>query len=493
MVHYSLFIFPTYQYVSVKYPNPVVRFLSVFAFIAALASCQKVNLATELGGDLIPVVDNVNTFDTFLTVQTFNYPFAISQDSSRSVSSDIHYLGAVTNDPLFGQTKASLFMQLLPTTLKKPFAFSNPNDIIALDSVVLVLSHRNFWGDTTQQQQVQVYELGRNNDFRSDSAYQINTSNLTYSTVLSGVKTFLPLNLNDSLSLFRERAASQLRIRLDNNFGDRLLRFDSTAVYGTDSAFNANFKGFALVPGNSGNGLAGFSLTDTNTKLAVYYRYTKSGAADTAVTYFRFSANAANANYIQRNYSGSEFAQVAGDQVADPLVYIQNAPGTYARVVVPGLAGLSNSVVHRAELQVQQVRDPFASVLTSPTYLYLDAFDVASNVYRTIPVDVTLGQGNVLNFAAFGSIGRAATDPAGATIRSWGFDVSRYVQRVVNKTLPAYEFRLYSPFITRTNFGPSTSVNSFQVNPSFAAGRVRVGGGNHPSQPMRMRVVYSRL
>ncbi|OLY92536.1 hypothetical protein BUE76_12035 [Cnuella takakiae] len=467
--------------------------MSVFALVAALASCQKVNLATELGGDLIPAVDNINTFDTFLTVQTYNYPFAATQDSSRSVSTDIHYVGSVSNDPLFGQTKATLFLQLLPTTLKKPFGFSSPNDIIALDSVVLVLSHRNYWGDTTQQQQVQVFELGRNTDFRSDSAYQINSNNFTYSNALSGVKTFLPLNLNDSLTLFREKAANQLRIRLDNSFGDRLLRFDSTTVYGTDSAFNANFKGFAVVPGTTGSGLAGFSLSDTNTKLAVYYRYTKSGAADTAVTYFRFGTNAANANYIQRNYGGSELAQVSGDQVADPLVYIQNAPGTYTRVVVPGLAGLANSVVHRAELQVEQVPDPLSGKYTSPTYLYLDAFDAAANVYRTIPFDVTIGSSNVLNFANFGSIGFAGTDPAGSTIRKWGFDLSRYVQHVVNKTLPAYEFRLYSPFITRTNYSNTTTVSSFQVNPTYAAGRVRVGGGNHPTQPMRLRVIYSRL
>lgn len=31
-------------------------------------SCTKINEATELGDDLIPAVDNVNTFDTTLTV-----------------------------------------------------------------------------------------------------------------------------------------------------------------------------------------------------------------------------------------------------------------------------------------------------------------------------------------------------------------------------------------------------------------------------------------
>lgn len=474
--------------------------MSLFSVaLVVLASCQKVNVATELGGDLIPAVDNVTTFDTILSVQSFNFPFT-TEDSSRSTGSNLQWLGRIASDPLFGTTQANMFFQLQPTTAKLPFAFTKADSLIGLDSVVLVLSYQGAYGDTNQAQQVQVFEMDQRNDFRGDTSYMIRENNFTWSNALSAVKTFTPNQLNDPFTGYREQAVNQLRIRLNDAFGNRLLRYDSTNAYLNDSAFNTYFKGFALVASGNGNGLVGINLNDTNTKLAFYYRYTKMGRADTAVTNFRFkpgnvvTAGGASANHIQRDYTGSELARVAGDQTADPLVYIQNAPGTYARVLVPALAGLTNRVVHRAELRVSQVPDlPLSNLLTPPSYLYLDAYDATERVYRTIPFDVTVGAGNQLNIAAFGMIATRAVSPAGTPIAQWRFNLTRYVQHVANRTAPAYEFRLYSPYLTRTNLSTSTTVTSLQANPVYGSGRVRVGGGSHPTQPMQLYVVYSKL
>lgn len=451
-------------------------------------------MATELGSDLIPAVDNVTTFDTTLEVQAFNYPFT-TQDSSLSLSSSIQFLGSINNDPLFGTSTAAMFLQLKPGSFPTPFSFTSRDSLIALDSAVLVLGYRSLYGDSTRPQQVQVFEMNQADQFRYDSIYQINTNNFTYSNAISGVKTFLPSDLNDSVSLFREAAVNQLRIRLNDNFGNRLLGYDSTNAYRSDSAFNTYFKGFAVVPTNNsnGNGLVGFSLADTNTKVALYYRYTKMGKPDTAVAYFRFTSRSASANYVQRNYAGSEFATLAGDENADPLVYLQNTPGTFAKLRIPGLASLSNRVVHRAELIVQQVTDPQAGIFTAPGFVYLDAYDTDAKVYRTIPFDVSVGTNGQVNAATFGMPALKTTDPAGNAISQWRFNLSRYIQHVANKTVPAYEFRLYSPYVARTNIGTSTTVQTIAINSNYAAGRVRVGGGHHPTQPMRLRIVYSKL
>lgn len=473
----------------------MVRSLSVCLLsIVLLISCRKVNEATELGGDLIPAVDNVNTFDTTLEILSYNFPFT-TEDSSRSSSSELQFVGKINNDLLFGRTTATLFLQLKPERLLRPFAFTSRDSLIGLDSAVMVLSYRTVYGDSTANQQLQVFEIAQNNKFTVDSFYLIHRNDFTYNNALSGIRTVLPSTLNDPVTLFRERGINQLRIRLNDDFGRRLLNYDSTNAYRSDSAFNTFVKGFAVAPQGNGaaNALIGVSLPDTNTKLAIYYRYVRNGVPDTAVTYFRFTPRSASANYIQREYQGSEFASVAGDNTADQLVYIQNAPGTFARLVVPGLTGLTNRVVHRAELTVQQVPDQQSNIFTTPTYLYLDAFDVQDQVYRTIPFDVILGGNGQLNVGTFGMIARIGADPTGRPIAVWRFDVSRYVQRVANGTNRPFEFRLYSPFITRSNIGLSTSAQTLFVNPNFAVGRVRVGGGNHPTQPMRLRIIYSKI
>jgi hypothetical protein len=125
--------------------------------------------------------------------------------------------------------------------------------------------------------------------------------------------------------------------------------------------------------------------------------------------------------------------------------------------------------------------------------MYLDAYDATANTYRSLPFDVSISATGQVNSAAFGMLPFAATDASGNAVAQWRFNISRYVQHVANKTASPYEFRLYSPFITRTFIGTSTTEQTFQVNTNYAAGRAVVGGGNHPTNPMRVRIIYSKL
>ena len=78
------------------------------SFLLFFFSCTRINEATELGGDLIPPVDNVNTFEANLETQTNN---ALFHDTSRLLLSDAVALGAL-NDPEFGKTEADLYFSL---------------------------------------------------------------------------------------------------------------------------------------------------------------------------------------------------------------------------------------------------------------------------------------------------------------------------------------------------------------------------------------------
>jgi hypothetical protein len=474
--------------------------LICIALLSATFSCKKINESTTLGDDVIPGVDGVTTFDTTLTVEAYNGLFDGITDSIFMGRSDDHILGNISNDPLFGKTNAKLFLELKPSFYKWTFSGIVNPDSLHFDSVVMVLGWRGTYGDTTAMQRVRVYEMDQSNLFKIDSAYQIRQQYFTYSKLL-GTKDFFPYTLNDSVKVLKDTTANQLRIRLNDNFGRRLLiGYDSSNAYSSDSAFKNYVRGFAIEADPSlGNALMTFGLlNEPNTKLAIYYRYTKNGKTDTTVGYFLFTGSSAQHNFIDRNYTGSPLLAAQGGSSPDNYVYIQNSPGSYATLKIPALRNLSNRVVLRAELIMEQVYDISDKTFLNPEVLFLDVYDSSLSGYKTIPYDFDPVNDNLLQF--FGIYGKTQTDDVGNLIRVWKFKLTRYVQNILTKKEPFTQFRLFTHryVIDNIRADPYNNTGSFstppiKLNSNFVFGRVRVGGGNHPTQKMRLRIVYSKI
>lgn len=475
--------------------------LSVSLVLIIVTSCKKLNDPTELGGDVIPGADGVNTFDTSLSVQAFNSIFDQPQDSIYSFASEDHILGNINNDPFFGKSDATIFLQLKPESYPFTFISGVKKDSLYIDSVVMVLGWTGNYGDTTIRQRVNVYEMDQANQFRADSVYLLREKSFTYSNFL-GSKDFYPSELDDSVKSFQDTTTGQLRIRLNSAFGARLLNYDSTNAYKTDSAFNTYVRGFAIEPQiGQGNALMSFAIQDNpKTKLAIYYRYTKGGQDDTTVTYFGFNTNtSAHHNYIHRDFSGSPLAAASATPGEDQLVYLINTPGSYATVKIPGLRTLSNRVINRAELIVEEVYDPSDNLFTPPEGLMLDVYDSSLSGYKFTPFDFApdnTGNGAI----AYGVFGKKTVDASGNPIKQWNFVVTRYVQNVLTKKESVYDFRLVAKkyVIDRVRGSYSTNSGGYtyftsSVNSKNAFGRVRVGGGNHPTQRMRLRIVYTKI
>jgi hypothetical protein len=364
----------------------------------------------------------------------------------------------------------------------------------------MVLSYQGTYGDSTAMQRVRVYEMDQSNVFKFDSAYQIRKQYFTYSNLL-GTKDFFPSALNDSVKAFKDTSVNQLRIRLNDNFGRRLLNYDSTNAYSSDSAFKSYIKGFALESDPSfGNGLVGFALSASlNTKLAIYYRFNKNGRQDTTVDYFRFYGASAHHNFIDRNIAGTPYLAAQGGTTPDNLIYLQNAPGSYATIKIPGLRNLSNRVIHRAELIVEQVYDPSDATFIPPDAMYLDLYDSTISAYKVVPYDY-LPANSTENQTHFGMFGKNELDGSGHSVRIWKFNISRYVQNMLTLKEPLHDFRLLAhnlitekiKFDNATNSGVYLPI-SIPINSTIAIGRARVGGGNHPTQRMRLRLVYSKI
>ena len=150
-----------------------------FLSVAIIFSCTKINESTELGDDLIPAVDNVNTFDTTLELQAAFFPF---EDSSKHLFGENMALGRIT-DPAFGNTTADLYFNLSsPTYGASPFR----DTITAIDSVVLSLSYTTAYGDTTAAAQigVEVSEINLGNNFYDSIFYRYDNPGFTTGTSL---------------------------------------------------------------------------------------------------------------------------------------------------------------------------------------------------------------------------------------------------------------------------------------------------------------------
>ena len=462
----------------------------VIAIVFYTVSCTKIR-TTELGSGLIPAVDNVNVFDTTLEVVTTLYSLP---DSTRMISSADHALG-IMEDPSFGKTTGEVYFQLLPQLFGSyPFG-SSRDSLIGLDSIVLSLRFKGIYGDTNSVQNLKVYEIDQSAPFRDSSlGYFINHPSFSVSDLLAEQNGLLFSTLNDSLMYLKANdtvlTVNELRIKLPNSFGMRLMNLDTT-VYKTDSAFNTHFKGFAIKSDEGSairRALAYFNLADGGTRLSFHYRTTKSAAPDTAVTEF-ILRNRANANLVQRNPTGSPY----GDKLVNGFnnqeeLYLQSSPGSYALVTIPGLQSLSNRVIYKAVLQADRLEGIDDGHFTDPSLLFLDAADSANNRFITVPNSFVFQSQNAPYYydpSAFGGFlyqGR------------YEFELSSYVQGIVTRKEKSFALRLYAPFYTRPVI-PVVGENQIavQINGSVARGRVVISGGAHPTQKMKLYLVYSKL
>ena len=452
-------------------------------------SCTKID-TTELGQGLIPVVDNINTFDTTIDVIVNNFDTVSSECDSMSPA-DLHALGIIENDPYFGKTSANIYVEFKPQTFPTKIA-----DSFHLDSAVLVLHYSHTYGDSTQAQNVQVY--GLTNAFILDSTYTT-CSLLPYDNFnLLGQKLYTPKDLDDSIHAVREDAIDELRIPIDTSFVRGIV---DTAVLKSDSAFKEYLRGFAIVADQAlgGNALSYFDITDVSSRLSVYGR---AGVKDTAVYDFPFTQLSGHSNSIVRERGSSEITNnVFHPAGGNDYAYIQTSPGSYAELTIPGLTGLSNRVIHRAELIAEQVfsLNTVDNYLVAPQLLYLDTKDTSTNgKYIPIPCDFTYFSQQP-NFTTFGGLRKAAVDFQQNPISKYIFNISRYVQTIVTKNSNNAVLRLRAPYnivnstsyIDRCNQG--VSAFNFTVN-NIAEGRVKLYGTNKNSpQHMRLHIVYSVL
>jgi hypothetical protein len=477
----------------VKKFSPAFVLLSICS-IVVFFSCKKINEATDLGGNLIPGVDNVNTFEISLNTVTKNL---LTSDSTKVFYSDHVALGDII-DPEFGHVHANFCVNFgAPSYGSYPF-LPKKDTIHTIDSVVLSLAYAGAYGDTLSNgiQTVNVYEIpftGINTSLRSDTVYRYNDPSSDFTGAQLGSATFTISKLKDSFSIINPgdtfKVANVVRIKLDPSLGTKLAQLDTASGggYHSDSLFRTFFNGLAVKANNSGNALAYFNLTDTSTKLMVYYKYKLNGKDTTAIVQYTHRTNG-QSNYVNVQ-PGSNWASSLNNATADKI-YIQSSPsGSYASIVIPGLDTLSNKVIHRAEIIATKVSSAGDNIFTTPHRLLLDRYRTgAKDSSYLFEKDLLLGSDGSVGYSSFGGT---------INNNTYRFNITRYVQGVVTRKQRNDTLRLWAP-LEAYEFSAALGgylANPLPVNTRIAEGRVVLAGGTYPdpNTRLRLRIVYSNL
>lgn len=361
----------------------------------------------------------------------------IKPDWIKTNSLGNYLMGQIADESDFGSTKASIFTQ---TRLAQNNTRIGNDEIY--DSLVLQLVYNFHYGDTMDMQTIKVFELSdslfcpnntcyQNKDIKSfpssvgeliDHQHQFSGSIVLKSPVFSG---------NDTTSISEEIIPSHLRIKLNDELGQRLFNFfpdpESNNLI-NNTLFLDVLKGFHIeVDKNASdeNLMVSYALqTNPFSKMVLYYHtegqdyiYTDSLNTDSVLvtTYSHktidFSINNATIfNQIRNDYKGSALAALnsrPGDE-GDELAYIQAAGGLHVKVEFPHIKNgdLDNALINKATLSLHQIPsadslyNPLALISMYDSELYDDGFYITVDDFEARSLLDTINWKHTFNFPA---------------------------------------------------------------------------------------------
>ena len=212
--------------------NKLLKSFSIFSLLVILSilnSCTKE--PDSIGLDVQPPSDRLGTNFTD-TAQIIAY--SVREDTIVTTGLSQNMVGWI-NDPYFGKTKASLVTQFNLPTRDVEFK-SNP----VLDSVVLVVAYRGFYGDTTAGVNFKVYEL--NQDLTADVTYHQNsTISYLHKSINDNPNAYQTTQVSTQIITSTDTISPAFRIKLNKNWAKNKF-FDKSGQ--PELATNANFKSY---------------------------------------------------------------------------------------------------------------------------------------------------------------------------------------------------------------------------------------------------------
>jgi len=407
----------------------VLLLLSTMLWVSQ--SCQKD--PSSIGLNIVGRIP----LDAIFTDTTTLIAHSVLEDTLNTTNLIFNFLGYM-KDPVFGTTSAGIYTQFVPSGSSISFGESP-----ILDSIVLTLRYTGgFYGDTTHPFTIKVYELDEAMDAKK--TYYQNSSlnnkgiNLTYN---SNFQLYPTPNTRVKLDTI---TAPHVRIRLDNELGERFLK--NASQMATADAFKNFFKGLYICAEASrkNNGsLVNFTLTNALSGIQLYYRNDtipkRQAFTINNVDVTRFSSYVHDYEYGKEDFKD----QVLRESIVlgKKILYVQAMGGVKTKITFPHIKLLNNNiVVHKAELVITNIGDDL--------HLYLPPARLG--LYGMTPAGVRVFLPDDDNATYFGG-------SYDATKKEYRFRITKYIQDVIR-------WNNFEPSIYLVAAGAAANANRLILN-----------------------------
>tara|TARA_R110002050_G_scaffold149463_1_gene276009 strand:+ start:37220 stop:38542 length:1323 start_codon:yes stop_codon:yes gene_type:complete len=374
-------------------------------------------------------------------------------------------LGAY-DDPIFGSTVISYISQY--HLEQQGFVF--PTDAIfdsAFVSFRLTGGYRETGIDGRVRSMVhfQVYELAQ--DITQEEIYKSN-ENVKVKPAIIGEFEGL-VGLFDTVYVGQDPQPSQIRIKMDDAWGEKMVHTDSNN-YLTNESFTSFMKGLAVLPiqtnqANSNGVIFYFNPLSTFTNVTIHYH------TDTDTTQFSFVPDDLTANFMtfKHDYANAPIQAVLDDTVAGSnQLFLQATIGTDVQIELSDIVskfGSSPKVINYAEL--------FIPVDTNQPYTPIAKLSVSrkleNGTAEFLPDQIQSGT-------------RVIDGTFDADSARYRFLITQYVQEIIHNYTPG---DVKSEVLLLSAFGNNTLANRSVVN------------GPRPNDPtaekMKIVITYTPL
>ncbi|MBA3970583.1 MAG: DUF4270 domain-containing protein [Bacteroidetes bacterium] len=434
----------------------------------SFTSCDESNV---VGLDVQPEGDLLNVgYQDTTTVRTRTVKGDSLITDETLITTGIGLIGKYV-DPVFGTATASMYTQMrLPSNISSTSFGTLP----ICDSIVLSLVYEGtaYGKKDRANQKISVYQLSQpmttSATYYSNSTLSKNTNDLVAG---SGIFTPRP---TEKIVLFGDTVKAQLRVPLDNAFGQLLLNSQLSGNLATNTAFQNFFNGMYITTENTttasllpdkGN-ILHFKMGES--LMTVYY-HNSNPINNDSLKYDFSLGSIARFNHYDLDYSAANpgiTTQLATPTLTDnAVVYVQSMGGTKTKIDFPFLEHWLDSAaisINKAELVISVDTTMFkADTFAIPNAFILFGINDDGTTYA-IP-DAFEGP----NY--FGGTANTGT-------LQYRFNIARYIQQILNGD--------------RNNNG----LYLLASNGAVFGNRVILSGGSTSAvRPMKLNITYTKL
>lgn len=366
-----------------------------------LLSVAGCNNSDELGLNVTPPGDR---FHYVIDSTTVISATTLRQDSLTCEKRSPVLLGCM-NDPVCGQATASIMTQLRLSANSVDFG-TNP----VIDSATLIMKYQGYYGDTTTQQKIRIFELAK--DLYFDSTYYSNqkTDGFYEPLVPLTEYAYRPRPQQDSI-----------QIRLPDDFGNRMLQTD-TSYLTNNTTWLSYFRGLYLQaqPVSQGGSVIYFDFKNGKSRMVLHYH---NDANDSLKYEVVINTNCSWVNLFSHDYSTASMQGYINDSVySHESVYLQAMAGLRAKLKVDLPQALLDRVnsgicINKAELIVTVPDDPTIARFPRPTTLRV--YNVGAGDKNEYIDDLSLGE------TYYGGTFHSATS-------TYRFNIARHIQNILH-------------------------------------------------------------